>query len=726
MVSRISRIALVVCLLAGAAFATPASDILVLDVYQTAGPCRAVTGEGPTLHFATGGYLASADIAAPAAPELLALTWFGVQTQDVVLAPGDGITLACVCLGPAGLQLVDVTDPAAPQVRGGVSDFEAWRAVWAASRLYVVAGNEGVLVIDIADPDAPAVTGLIPPRPGHQPHALAARTSFLFVSFFDQTLEVFSLAQPDSPLLFGTTTGSYGALACWNDYLLALTTLGMDVIDATDFSHLDVIGSWTPADPAGRPMNLAPDGDQVWIADRMLGLHLVDLAVPTAPASLDLLPEREGQAWCVDPAGGVMACGLTGEGVRLCAAAAGQIDLLGTCRDPHPAPIAFLGTSGDLIVGADESRSLSVFSPAAPGAPTGQIGFHHDHFARIDGFDADGGLALLAAGLNHYPHTRMFVFDVSDPASPLEVYCGLGLPANPSGTGEVAMDGPLAFVDCTGIYAYDLADPTDPQNAGLYGFSHGTVGVELLEQDALCTWDPVAGGLVLVDRFDTWHMEVLEILPVPGVPTALMAHGDRFYVAFTPGIWVFDVTTPGQSELLGTVPIDGYVGDLAVSADGVWVALGAQGLQLWDLTDPQAPSLLASLTDQGRIDGVAAAGDHVVANASHQGLLWLQLDTTGAPGAPGTLVLRQNAPNPFNPRTEIHFRLDRPGPARVEVFDLQGRRVRLLLDRTLPAGQHNVTWDGRDGGGRPVASGSYVFRLVAGDRQLARSMTLVR
>jgi hypothetical protein len=74
-----------------------------------------------------------------------------------------------------------------------------------------------------------------------------------------------------------------------------------------------------------------------------------------------------------------------------------------------------------------------------------------------------------------------------------------------------------------------------------------------------------------------------------------------------------------------------------------------------------------------------------------------------------------SAPNPFNPSTEIRFETVRPGDARVAVYDLQGRRVRLLVDEYRPAGPNTAAWDGRDASGRTVASGAYYVRLETRD-----------
>jgi 5'-nucleotidase / UDP-sugar diphosphatase len=91
---------------------------------------------------------------------------------------------------------------------------------------------------------------------------------------------------------------------------------------------------------------------------------------------------------------------------------------------------------------------------------------------------------------------------------------------------------------------------------------------------------------------------------------------------------------------------------------------------------------------------------------------------------PAALRLAQNSPNPFNPSTTIAFSLDRTGPVRLDIFDLQGRLVRSLVDGAREAGEHRVTWDGRDGAGSPAASGTYVYRLETTMRVISRSMTL--
>ena len=88
---------------------------------------------------------------------------------------------------------------------------------------------------------------------------------------------------------------------------------------------------------------------------------------------------------------------------------------------------------------------------------------------------------------------------------------------------------------------------------------------------------------------------------------------------------------------------------------------------------------------------------------------------------PNAIQLSQNYPNPFNPTTTIEFTLPYPQDIQLTVYNILGQQVRLLTNRAYSAGVHQVRFDGSR-----LASGVYVYRLVAGDRAVARKMVLVK
>lgn len=99
---------------------------------------------------------------------------------------------------------------------------------------------------------------------------------------------------------------------------------------------------------------------------------------------------------------------------------------------------------------------------------------------------------------------------------------------------------------------------------------------------------------------------------------------------------------------------------------------------------------------------------------------------TSAPSAARGLVLEQNQPNPFNPKTTIRFALDRASDVSLRIFDAKGRLVNTLADTGFEAGSHALTWNGRGDDGRAVASGIYHYVLETANGRVARSMVLLK
>lgn len=88
---------------------------------------------------------------------------------------------------------------------------------------------------------------------------------------------------------------------------------------------------------------------------------------------------------------------------------------------------------------------------------------------------------------------------------------------------------------------------------------------------------------------------------------------------------------------------------------------------------------------------------------------------------PTEVRLEQNFPNPFNPRTSIEFWIPDARPVRLAVYDILGREITTLVDRSTPAGTHMVPFDAST-----LPSGVYYYRLTTGNTVLTRSALFVR
>ncbi len=91
------------------------------------------------------------------------------------------------------------------------------------------------------------------------------------------------------------------------------------------------------------------------------------------------------------------------------------------------------------------------------------------------------------------------------------------------------------------------------------------------------------------------------------------------------------------------------------------------------------------------------------------------------PELPQTYSLSQNYPNPFNPLTQIEYSIPRPSWVRLEVYNILGERVAILVDREQQPGNYRIGWDAGD-----LRSGVYFCRMEAGSFTFTRRMVLLK
>ncbi|MEZ5359749.1 MAG: FG-GAP-like repeat-containing protein [Candidatus Zixiibacteriota bacterium] len=94
--------------------------------------------------------------------------------------------------------------------------------------------------------------------------------------------------------------------------------------------------------------------------------------------------------------------------------------------------------------------------------------------------------------------------------------------------------------------------------------------------------------------------------------------------------------------------------------------------------------------------------------------------------APNRPQLHGNYPNPFNPITTISYDLPTDANVRLEIYNILGQQVRLLVNGTQSAGTYDVVWDSKDNHNQAVASGMYFYRLTVGDYTEAKKMLLLK
>ena len=100
--------------------------------------------------------------------------------------------------------------------------------------------------------------------------------------------------------------------------------------------------------------------------------------------------------------------------------------------------------------------------------------------------------------------------------------------------------------------------------------------------------------------------------------------------------------------------------------------------------------------------------------------IWVS-ETGIADALPATFDLSQNYPNPFNPSTSISYQLPSSVPVTLTVYDLNGHKVRTLVNGLLEAGYYTVRFNAGD-----LPSGVYLYRLTAGNEIVTKKMVLMK
>ncbi len=164
--------------------------------------------------------------------------------------------------------------------------------------------------------------------------------------------------------------------------------------------------------------------------------------------------------------------------------------------------------------------------------------------------------------------------------------------------------------------------------------------------------------------------------------------------------------------------VDGLLADLGV-ADGESVDV------LWSVraSDGENTILKSNFLD-GSGGGTTRAPGVSLFEAAYNELTLTRGEVTSNEefaGAPRTFELQQNFPNPFNPTTQINYAVPQQSEVKIEVYNVIGRRVAVLVDREMAPGNYTVNFDASS-----LSSGMYFYRLQAGSTLLTKKMTLIK
>ncbi len=655
--------------------------------------------------------------------------------------------------GWSGVRIIDVSDPSFPWIVS-TATFPGFCKDVAVkgSTAYVVTEAHGMHIVDISNPATPILLETLYDHLNFESIEVAGDRAF-FVDYYG--LNIMDISNPVDPISqTGYMEAGIGEVLVEGN-LLYMTSYGsLVILEISDPLYPLELSETVTVDSSH---GLAKSGSYVYVAVDFSGLEVLDVSDPTNPfeVAVNGLPQSASDvevvsdiAYVAVPYGGIFAFDITSP--------ASPTYLWSL--DFHGDAEAVFAKENILCL-ADGYQGIQLMDIDGPAASVLARKTTSDP---LTGVACQGQYCYVAEG-----GLGMQVFDVSNPFTPLSVT--LYTPGNP--VSDVLVAGDLAFLAGSSVQIVDISDPAAPSPLGWY--NRGNSGSDLFLDGDL---------LFVTDSHEWWIADVSDptapthvgVDSTPGESTGIFVRGNLAYVTgWGSGFFIYDISDPTNPVIIGSTVADGYYVDVDVSGDLAYL-VGPYGLGIVDIFDPTAPVLIQNVRMPGKpskvkIDGAMAyvicpySGVHLVdisdtAMAHLVGWIPTEDESSGvaisenhvfiADGDGGLAValkmcpecspvldpvslpvvhqLEGVFPNPFNPRTTIMFTLAEPGRVNLEVFDLAGRLVRLLESGYLDGRSHRMTWDGRDNGGRAVASAPYIVRLQAGGMEEYEKILLLR
>ncbi|MCY2987934.1 MAG: leucine-rich repeat domain-containing protein, partial [Planctomycetota bacterium] len=523
---------------------SPSLGTALSRIGGTIGEFTAVTYANGLVYAATYNGLAILDVSNPAAPALRGTystdTAFGVQVVG---------TLAYVADGYNGLLVIDVCNPVAPVLQGTYNTPGSAQGVQVVGTLaYVADGSSGLQVIDVSNSAAPVLLGTY----NTTGNALAVQVvgTLAYVADGGSGLQVVDVSNPAAPMLRGTynTTGTaYGVSVVGTLAYVADEASGLQVIDVSNPAAPVLRGT---RDTAGLAFHVYAIGTMAFVADYWSGLQVIDVSNPNSPV------------------------------------------LRGTYDTTGLASGLYL--VGTLLYVADRYSGLEVIDISNPAAPV--LRGTYDRSVYASGVHVAGTLAYVADDIS-----GLQVVDVSNPAAPM-----LRGACNTTGIAfGVDVVGTMAFVAdyYSGLALIDVSNPDAPVLRATYDTTGLAFGVQVV--GTLAYVADGASGLHVIDVSNPAAPVLRGTYDTTGEAREVQVVGTLAYVADgVSGLQVIDVSNPAAPMLRGTYNTTGEARGVQVVGTLAYVADGASGLQVIDVSNPAAPMLRGTYNTTGLAYGV--------------------------------------------------------------------------------------------------------------------------
>ncbi|MCB0589189.1 MAG: agmatine deiminase family protein, partial [Phaeodactylibacter sp.] len=246
-----------------------------------------------------------------------------------------------------------------------------------------------------------------------------------------------------------------------------------------------------------------------------------------------------------------------------------------------------------------------------------------------------------------------------------------------------------------------------------------------LDTFAFVNWQRLEANYEVLREATNRDGEPFEIIRIPAAMTEYMQLTEEDYSHFISGDILHEDGIHGHEGPIWWVPAKSYSNFLitngAVLAPQYW----RPGRPLLEQEkDAEALAVLQAVFPDREVItfapnlalAVNAGGGGIHCITAHEPNIGLTSAAGSIQPAPSDgFSIEQNHPNPFRSSTHIRFVLSAASFVSLDIYNLTGQPVRTLVTQDLPAGRHDVVWDGKNALGQKAAAGVYCYRLTARD-----------
>lgn len=533
----------------------------------------------------------------PASPSLMAPTDITIPPTETATTPPTPSQPMPTETPDPGVNYPDTDTPVAINEVGGGSRAIAYQDPY----VYLGVGLR-MVILDVSQPEVPQVMGQTDILQD-KIQGITMKDNLAFVVGGEiRGLLVFDISEPTTPMQVGYLHIPYYCknVVVVNDYAYVQTVVGVHIVDIYDPANPIEVSSY--ANPYIMFTDLAVSGDYVYLAAEngdVYYFNIVKNALVEPPQAFEAPSHVEdlvanGNELYVLNWNSLVIADITNPAVG--------ITQLGKLELDYNALNSIVQRSNTLYLGGEFLLAVDVSNPRTPRT-----------IGRIEESGEDMAVSEQHAFLARFLGGMTSIY-LADPTAPVKV----GEYSTPFGTpGAVAAQGNLLLVsDWDGLYSYDVSDPAEIVQQGIYLKPDVEPWInEIAISDGYAYLAYPNVGLSILDLNDPAALQ--EVSYIPGGVMGLEVYGDYVYTVnfiyspqnyFYNSLSIIDITNPAIPQVLGAIDLpydpNNSASDVVVSGAYAYVICSELGIYIIDVSDSQSPQIVQTFSPGGNLGGI--------------------------------------------------------------------------------------------------------------------------